>query len=434
MADHDENRLYQASTGSVMSVPLADPSELVDGTIFNDFAMTYDPSGEPNFLTFPLETPSQLNSSPSPLSQQSGFESLVPPFELQATIEEEPGQVINRCTEDAKENSYDVACEKNVDEFETDLLLSGIPLEYPIFPEIGRGGDDQGNFQVSLEVDDILNTLSQTSSVYTQESPEATSLYQTGKVGMKRKILCTENETSRDPKQQKKKRNDTPFHASSPSPSPSISQIQFPSSAVASSASSFSSSVNKVSKPTNSENDQNLRAKPSHTILNSSESSCIKYTCNGKEQNTLPTLDTPTALQCLSPTFEPISTPLHTPCFPSAKSKNFASVSSSESFASPTTAQFTQPQNQTINSNANAAGCIPSRFCHICTRATRPTETVVCGNVSRGSCRKIICHRCFNSLSAEAQRPRASGIWECTHCRKVGLHLLTDSSKTYFVY
>lgn len=63
--------------------------------------------------------------------------------------------------------------------------------------------------------------------------------------------------------------------------------------------------------------------------------------------------------------------------------------------------------------------CTPSRFCHICTRSTRPTDIVVCGNVKRGTCRKIICHRCFNGLPSNSQSSRHAGCWECTHCQKV---------------
>lgn len=68
---------------------------------------------------------------------------------------------------------------------------------------------------------------------------------------------------------------------------------------------------------------------------------------------------------------------------------------------------------------SSTPSCTPSRFCHICTRSTRPTDIVVCGNVKRGTCRKIICHRCFNGLPSKSQSPRHAGCWECTHCQKV---------------
>lgn len=74
---------------------------------------------------------------------------------------------------------------------------------------------------------------------------------------------------------------------------------------------------------------------------------------------------------------------------------------------------------RTTHPGPSGPSCTPSRFCHICTRSTRPTEVAICDNVKRGTCRKIICHRCFNGLPDTSKRPSPSGSWQCTHCQKV---------------
>ena len=63
---------------------------------------------------------------------------------------------------------------------------------------------------------------------------------------------------------------------------------------------------------------------------------------------------------------------------------------------------------------------LPSHFCHICSRkATTSSPHVVCGNVQRGACRKVICRICFRRYrwSLEDAQNAAPGTWLCTHCR-----------------
>lgn len=85
-------------------------------------------------------------------------------------------------------------------------------------------------------------------------------------------------------------------------------------------------------------------------------------------------------------------------------------------------------ENRKSDDNRSSSKCsslnnAPSRFCHICTRSTKPHEVLTCGNVKKGSCRKVICHRCLTSLSVDWRVISSSDDWICTHCRKVGLYI-----------
>lgn len=84
---------------------------------------------------------------------------------------------------------------------------------------------------------------------------------------------------------------------------------------------------------------------------------------------------------------------------------------------------FTQSPSISKPSQHQNSGIIPSRFCHICTRSTKPNELLVCGNVKKASCRKVICHRCLNDLFIDWNSLKPSENWECTHCRKVSILL-----------
>lgn len=61
----------------------------------------------------------------------------------------------------------------------------------------------------------------------------------------------------------------------------------------------------------------------------------------------------------------------------------------------------------------------PSRFCHICTRAAKPDVILVCDNVSKGTCRKVICFKCIREMSWDWSSLQGNEAWTCTHCRKV---------------
>lgn len=74
-------------------------------------------------------------------------------------------------------------------------------------------------------------------------------------------------------------------------------------------------------------------------------------------------------------------------------------------------------------SRATKAG-IPSKYCHVCTRSSVTTKTMVCSNVKKETCRKIICIVCaadfewqelYNALSTNV----ALSAWTCAHCRGI---------------
>lgn len=63
--------------------------------------------------------------------------------------------------------------------------------------------------------------------------------------------------------------------------------------------------------------------------------------------------------------------------------------------------------------------CTPSRFCHICTRSAKPNDMLICSNVKRGTCRKIICFRCVRDVRWDWGAMKDDESWICTHCRNV---------------
>lgn len=66
-----------------------------------------------------------------------------------------------------------------------------------------------------------------------------------------------------------------------------------------------------------------------------------------------------------------------------------------------------------------APACTPSRFCHICTRSAKLGDVMVCGNVLKGTCRKVICLRCVRNVTWDWGSAKDDKDWICTHCRKV---------------
>lgn len=62
---------------------------------------------------------------------------------------------------------------------------------------------------------------------------------------------------------------------------------------------------------------------------------------------------------------------------------------------------------------------MPSRFCHLCTRTTKLEVVLVCRNVSKGTCRKVICFRCANEQRWDVSKLVGDDEWICTHCRQV---------------
>jgi hypothetical protein len=61
----------------------------------------------------------------------------------------------------------------------------------------------------------------------------------------------------------------------------------------------------------------------------------------------------------------------------------------------------------------------PSRFCHICLRRAGRVSLLACGNALEGSCRKVVCEKCFETFEWNwnaALQPNS--MWTCTHCRQ----------------
>lgn len=62
--------------------------------------------------------------------------------------------------------------------------------------------------------------------------------------------------------------------------------------------------------------------------------------------------------------------------------------------------------------------CQSSRFCHICSRTTRKVKNMCCANFYKGSCRKVICQKCFEEYGWDWEGASANPMsWLCTHCQ-----------------
>lgn len=62
---------------------------------------------------------------------------------------------------------------------------------------------------------------------------------------------------------------------------------------------------------------------------------------------------------------------------------------------------------------------IPSRFCHICSRTPKSVRLAVCSKIKFGTCRKVICEKCFVKYGygdfEDALKTNETG-WLCPHC------------------
>lgn len=62
---------------------------------------------------------------------------------------------------------------------------------------------------------------------------------------------------------------------------------------------------------------------------------------------------------------------------------------------------------------------IPSRFCHICSRTPKRVRLAVCSKIKSGTCRKVICEKCFVKYGygdfEDAQKTNETE-WLCPHC------------------
>ena len=59
----------------------------------------------------------------------------------------------------------------------------------------------------------------------------------------------------------------------------------------------------------------------------------------------------------------------------------------------------------------------PSRYCHICLRRADRIVTLACTNSMRGTCRKVICTKCFKDYNWDWKAAVLDKSWTCCHCR-----------------
>ncbi|KAA8494888.1 hypothetical protein FVE85_3129 [Porphyridium purpureum] len=61
-------------------------------------------------------------------------------------------------------------------------------------------------------------------------------------------------------------------------------------------------------------------------------------------------------------------------------------------------------------------GAKSSQFCHVCRRSNK-AEFALCSNLTDGSCRKVVCDRCFCRYGWSWQEYQDNpGTWKCAHC------------------
>lgn len=62
---------------------------------------------------------------------------------------------------------------------------------------------------------------------------------------------------------------------------------------------------------------------------------------------------------------------------------------------------------------------VPSRFCHVCSRTPKSVRLAVCSKIKFGTCRKVICEKCFESYGYgdfESAKNTNETDWLCPHC------------------
>lgn len=80
----------------------------------------------------------------------------------------------------------------------------------------------------------------------------------------------------------------------------------------------------------------------------------------------------------------------------------------------------------------------PSKFCHVCSRCDDVVQTLVCGNIQDGSCRKVVCEKCFEKYKWDWAGSFSMGeMWACPHCRqccpekaRCGIYHRTNMART----
>lgn len=62
---------------------------------------------------------------------------------------------------------------------------------------------------------------------------------------------------------------------------------------------------------------------------------------------------------------------------------------------------------------------VPSRFCHVCSRTPKNVRLVVCSKIKEGTCRKVICEKCFEEYKYgdfDLALHTDASEWICPHC------------------
>lgn len=62
---------------------------------------------------------------------------------------------------------------------------------------------------------------------------------------------------------------------------------------------------------------------------------------------------------------------------------------------------------------------VPSRFCHVCSRTPKNVRLAVCTRIQQGTCRKVICEKCFAKYGYGRFESalRMDSQWLCPHCQ-----------------
>mmetsp|Transcript_13098 Transcript_13098/g.40340 ORF Transcript_13098/g.40340 Transcript_13098/m.40340 type:complete len:283 (+) Transcript_13098:216-1064(+) len=135
------------------------------------------------------------------------------------------------------------------------------------------------------------------------------------------------------------------------------------------------------------------------------------------------------ALQTLSPTsFLSDSSSRHVLLDMSGKFSSPDSCLSPEGCMSPTRAwsptRVRSPEGRRADGGVSKkqrpkrfSNAVASNFCHICCRSSKRVRNAVCKNIELGTCRKVICEKCFTAFGWDWNAATSlSSTWLCTHC------------------
>lgn len=106
--------------------------------------------------------------------------------------------------------------------------------------------------------------------------------------------------------------------------------------------------------------------------------------------------------------------------FRNLSGQNSHSYCSSPGDKSVSSGRVMKPHAGTNTQASSKPRCQSSKFCHICSRTTRKVNSISCTNFRKGTCRKVVCQKCFLEYgwNWKAAIERLSE-WSCTHCRDI---------------